>query len=296
VIYRQEKYGLSTIGGKPARLNRSLRTLLLKCDASALEWRVKVFLSQDKVGMKEILNGEDTHANNQEEFKLPTRLISKVFVYRMIFADAFGEMGYRGPAYAYANDPDFMPVSQSPKFWEKVIERFFEKYKGIHEHSINLIREATTNGKITSPSGRFYRYSPKPNRHGTPDWPRTEILNHLIQGLSADFVQVARILLWSQLNEVYTYKHPHILLINTVHDDLELDILDKVGNLCYNICLLLEDCFKRIPERFEKMYGVPVNVPMAGESSFGMNMAQMVKFNRESFKKDFEKICYSELM
>ena len=267
--------------------------MLLKADASGIEWRTKVFLSQDKVGIKEIVGGEDTHANNQEEFKLPSRLIAKKFIFRMIYADAFGEQGFRGPAYAYANDPEFSSVSSSPKYWTAVVEKFFEKYKGIHEHSVNLIREATSTGLITSPSGRFYRYSPKANRHGVPDWPRTEILNYLVQGLSADFIQVARLLLRSQLQqEVYKYKH--ILLINTVHDSVELD-LDNDVELVYNISLLLEDCFEKIPERFEKLYGIKVNVPMQGECSFGWNMAQMVKFNQETFRKDYEKICHSEL-
>ena len=267
--------------------------MLIKCDASQLEWRTKVFLSQDKVGMKEIADGEDFHSNNQEFFKLPSRLIAKVFVFRMIFADAFGEQGFRGPAYAYANDPDFMPVSQSPKYWEKVVERFFEKYKEIHAHSINLIRQATSTGKIVSPSGRFYRYVVRSNRHGVRDWSRSEILNHVVQGLSADLMQVARLELRYHLSqEVYRYKQA--LLINTVHDDIELDVAND-PELVYNICTLSEDVFKSIPAKFEKLYGVPVNVPMAGECKFGMNMSEksMVKFKRKSFYEDWDEYTNS---
>ena len=85
--------------------------LLLKCDASQLEWRVKVFLAQDKVAMQEIEENLDLHTDNQKVFGLPSRLIAKIFIYRMIFADAFGPNGYDGPAYAYANDNEFSQTS-----------------------------------------------------------------------------------------------------------------------------------------------------------------------------------------
>src|SRR3990167_11421417 len=163
--------------------------MLLKADATQLEWRVKVFLAQDKIAMAEILSGKDFHADNQKFFGLPNRTIAKIFLYRMIFADAFGERGYNAPAYSYASDPEFRQVSSSVKYWEKIVEKFFEKYKGVKEHSLNLIRCAIETGRIESPSGRFYTYNQKAKWDGSLDWPRTEILNHIVQGLSADIVQ-----------------------------------------------------------------------------------------------------------
>jgi len=56
--------------------------VLLACDASQLEWRTAVELSKDTVALSEILNGEDTHAKNQEAFGLPSRLIAKIFLFR----------------------------------------------------------------------------------------------------------------------------------------------------------------------------------------------------------------------
>lgn len=152
--------------------------MIIKADASQLEWRTKVFLAQDKVAMKEILENLDSHTDNQKLFGLPSRLIAKIFLYRMIFADAFGPNGYSGPAYAYANDGDFMPTSTSKKFWEGVIEKFFEKYSDIREHGLLLIRKATSEGKITNPSGRFYKFVPYQKWDGSTDWPRTNILNY----------------------------------------------------------------------------------------------------------------------
>lgn len=56
--------------------------MLLQCDASQLEWRVALALSEDWVGINEILGGEDTHAKNQAAFGLPSRLIAKIFLFR----------------------------------------------------------------------------------------------------------------------------------------------------------------------------------------------------------------------
>lgn len=47
-----------------------------------LEWRVALALSEDWVGINEILGGEDTHAKNQAAFGLPSRLIAKIFLFR----------------------------------------------------------------------------------------------------------------------------------------------------------------------------------------------------------------------
>jgi DNA polymerase I-like protein with 3'-5' exonuclease and polymerase domains len=263
--------------------------LILKADAAQLEWRVKAFLSQDPIAIKEIAEDLDLHTDNQQKFGLPSRLIAKIFLYRMIFADAFSEMGYSRPAYAYANDPEFSAVSTSTKFWEKVIDRFFAKYAKVREHSLNLIRTAISEGQITTPSGRFYKYAQRPNKRGQPDWPRTEILNHIVQGLAADFMMECRAIASHRLKRL-NYGH-RALLINTVHDDIEMDV-DNDPELVYNICIMLKKCFQDIPKAFEKHFGVVVNVPMDGEVKFGWSLYEplMMKFKPNSFEKDWETI------
>ena len=264
--------------------------MLLKADATQLEWRVKVFLAQDKVAMQEILENKDFHSDNQKFFGLPNRTIAKIFLYRMIFADAFGERGYNTPAYSYANDPEFMHVSSSVKYWEKVVEKFFEKYQGIKEHSINLIRCAIETGRIESPSGRFYSYNQKTNRAGNLDWPRTEILNHIVQGFSADIVQEARLILWHRLHK-YNYPLDKVLLINTVHDDIESDV-DNDPELCYNVCKEMRKAFQDTPRAIKKHYDCDLNVPMDAEVKLGWTLyePEMVKFNSETFNEDWRKL------
>src|SRR5258706_360994 len=121
------------------------------------------------LAMKEIIEKFDIHTDNKNRFGLPNRTIAKNFLYQMIFSDAFGEQGFRGPAYSYAHKADFQEASTSIKFWEDVIEKFFGKYQGIYNHSIDLIRQATSTGCIIDPSGRFYKFSPIRNWDGQVD-------------------------------------------------------------------------------------------------------------------------------
>lgn len=272
--------------------------MILKVDAAQLEWRVKVFLAQDPVGMKEIEEMEagrfDIHTDNQHRLlnlgsHPKGRTFAKNFIYQMIFQDVFGDQGIDAAGYGFAAKSDFQHVfdgtqKERVKKWKDVAEAFFKKYEGIHAHSVNLIRTATTSGRITVPSGRFYTYRPEPKYNGDLDWPRTKILNYPVQGFSADLVQIARLTLWEAVKD-----NPLILLMNTVHDDIEADV-DNNPELVYNTCIEMEDSFSSIPSRFEKMYGGKINVPMAGEVKFGVNLneASMVKFKKKTFEQDYQ--------
>lgn len=259
--------------------------MLIKADAAQLEWRIKVFLAQDKIAIAEILDPtRDIHQENKEVFKLPNRTIAKNFLYRMIFADAFGEQGPKGPAYAYVNDPNFSPTSTSIKFWTAVIERFFEKYPQIYQHSVSLIKEGCERGFIQSPSGRVYRYSPYTKRNGEIDWPRTQMLNHIVQGFSADVMVLARRIIYKNWDKSLG------LLINTVHDDIEADVPNNPGTI-FGVACLMEDSAEYIPEEAKKWFDINLNVPMEFECKFGMNLheSSMRKFNRNTFSEDFKK-------
>lgn len=264
--------------------------MIIKVDATALEWRVKVLLSQDPVGIEEIhLNEQDPkkydfHTGNKDAFGLPSRLIAKVFVYRMIFADAFGDRGYSGPAWAYANDVDFQGTSTRPKFWEEVIYKFFNKYKAVHEHSINLIREGVETGRIIIPTGMWYPFQ-KQYVKGKLDWPRTQMLNYPIQGFSAEIMKQVRLLAYPKLKALP--KEYGALMINTVHDDIEVDV-DNSPEAIYNTSIALEDSFKEVGAVMEKKFGMTFNVPMTGEVKYGMSLYedQMKKFNRKTFHEE----------
>lgn len=262
--------------------------MLIKSDSKAIEWRVKADLSKDKVAIEEIINNVDQHTENQKAFSLPSRLIAKIFVFRMIYADAFSEQGFKKPAWSYANDPDFSKVSDSVKFWANVVERFFNKYPGIYNHGVSLIEEAKRTGKVVIPTKRFYPFNHRFSG-GEYRWPHSDILNYPVQGFAAEIMQLTRIYVWKQLRKL---NDKRIKLINTVHDDIELDV-DNSPELLYNISILLEDSFAAGNELIKKHYGYTLAVPILGEIKVGPNLLEssMIKFDRSLGEKQYESIC-----
>jgi len=100
--------------------------MLLQADAKQLEWVGATYLSQDQTALKEIWDSVDQHSDNQKRFGLPSRLIAKTFVFRLI---------YGGSAYSYANDPNFKDIGNE-RFWQGVIDQFYDKYKGLRDWQV----------------------------------------------------------------------------------------------------------------------------------------------------------------
>ena len=232
--------------------------MLINGDISGLEWVCAAYLSQDPIAIKEILAEFDQHSDNQKRFKLPTRLVAKTFVFRLI---------YGGSAWSYSNDPAFASVKGSEKFWQNVIDQFYDKYKGLHNWHIKLVQEVTQSGRLIMPTGRIYTYTK--NHKG--EWPRTTILNYPVQGLGADLMMIGRISFYRRLKA----SNLTGLLVSSIHDSLVVDCLDKDNKTCYNICKILKESIEDIPKNFERLFKVKFNLPMRSEISFGPNKKDM---------------------
>ena len=84
---------------------------------------------------------------------------------------------YGGSAFSYANDPDFTGVSTSVKFWERVIEQYYTKYKGMKQWHIDIVNAVKKDGYLYIPSGRYYPFQPT-YKYGDWKWPVTQIKNY----------------------------------------------------------------------------------------------------------------------
>jgi len=235
---------------------------IVNADAKSLEWITYLFISQDKNGIEEWLNFvkdpklNDIHTKNQSDFKLISRLIAKIFLFRAI---------YRGPAYAYAHDPDFSKVSKSVKYWQQVIDNFFEKYYGLNQCHIKLIQEATTTGQTISPFGRVHQHEPIRGEWNIPD-----ITNHINQGCGADVMAVARV---SFANRWYN-SGLQGELISTVHDSIVLDTPEKNVK---PVAQMFHDTFRDLPNAISKMFNVNWTLPLLCEVSSGPNMKDLTE-------------------
>ena len=233
--------------------------MLIEGDASALEWRCAAFLSQDKTAYQEIWDEIDQHTDNQNRFNLPSRLIAKTFVFRLI---------YGGSAYSYANDPNFAECKMNEKQWQKVIDEFYSKYKGLAAWHTKIVQDVTLTGKLILPTGREYEYQPTVKR-GENVWPRTTILNYPVQGLGADIMAIARVALHTRLKALQL---PDVKLINTVHDSIIIDTPDEHTDVLSQMML---DVFEAVPRNFQKLFGVEFNLPMKAEVQVGQNWKDM---------------------
>jgi hypothetical protein len=239
--------------------------MIIKCDAKQLEWRSYLELSRDAVGIQEIFENLDIHSRNQQELSLPSRLVAKVFIFRWI---------YRGPAYAYAYDPEFAAVSGDIGFWQGVIDRANLKYHVLYQYQNDVIARARMGSAIAIPSGREYLFEPKMDRRGVLAYDEKDISNWINQGFAADLMIAARRNVHEMING-----QTNVLSINTVHDDVELDVAND-PEVLYNISIGLEDAFANIPTKFHELFGEELVVPFAGEVSFGFNLKDLVKFDR----------------
>ena len=234
--------------------------MLVKCDAGQLEWRTLVELSRDEIALQEILNKEDTHSKNQGLFGLPTRLIAKVYLFRTI---------YRGSGWAFANDPEFMHVSSSPKFWDDIGEKFYGKYAGIdkqHQQWKDLVIAGTD---ISIPSGRSWNISMgRDSRTGELKIPWTVLTNYPNQGLGADVMMLVRLSLWRRIRA----SGRKVKFISTVHDDIKFDCREAdvqfVVDTCYQV-------FADLIPNIKRSWGYDWVVPMTCEVFKGMNMLDM---------------------
>lgn len=241
--------------------------MIVNADAKSLEWISYLFLSQDKNGIAEWMEFvadqslNDIHTKNKNDLKLVSRLIAKIFLFRCI---------YRGPAFAYARDPDFSQISSNQKFWQNIIDKFFEKYYGLNQKHIEYIREVTTKGFHVSPFGRVHEHRQRQTSRG-PEWNIPDICNHINQGCGADVMAVARVTFAKRWMDSGLEGK----LISTVHDSIVLDTPEKTAPAA---AVMLHETFRDLPKSISKAFNVNWELPMICEVGIGPNMKELTEY------------------
>jgi DNA polymerase-1 len=238
--------------------------MLIACDASQLEWRTILQLSQDQVGITEVKQGQDTHSLNEKAFELPSRLIAKIYLFRTIF---------RGSGFSFANDPAFMHVSTDPKYWDEVGRKFFAKYAGIHECHVAWSQSVVRGEPITGPTGRQWSIPLGRDNWGNVKIPWTVLTNYPVQGTGADVMMIARISFARRLRSLGL----PVFLISTVHDSIVVDAPKKYVS---QVVDLMYDVFDDLVDNLNLVFKCGWNVPLAGEVKVGPDMLNMKKVDR----------------
>jgi DNA polymerase I-like protein with 3'-5' exonuclease and polymerase domains len=230
--------------------------MIIQSDAKALEWYTAVWLSQDKIGLDEINEGRDLHSENQHAFGLPSRLISKKYLFRTI---------YRGSAYAFSKDPEFTTTSSSVKYWEDIGRKFYRKYAGLNDTHNQWARLVSQRKPIIGPQGREWFFDLVRDYKGNLAIPWTTLTNHPVQGTGNDIMAIIRVCFAKRFNRAGIRGR----LIGTIHDSILVDVEDQEVEKTIK---LFEECFRDMPINFERMFGVRPNIPLACECHYGPTM------------------------
>lgn len=240
--------------------------MLVNCDVKGLEVVVAAELSNDQVLKQEIIDKVDIHDANRVKFGLgegkPGRLVAKIFKFRLI---------YGGSAFSYAHDPDFTGVSSSVKFWQKVIDQYYEKYYGIRRWHDSLLQVVKRQGFLEIPSGRHYQFQPvfKATRYGGDwKWPETTIKNYPVQGFGADLVMLARI----EFSRLLAASGLEARIVATVHDSI---VVDTPSKNVYTICRMLKQAVESVPLLCKEHFGYAFSLPLTCEIQTGLNKLEM---------------------
>ena len=218
--------------------------------------------------MQEILDGQDTHSNNEAHFNLPSRSIAKIYLFRTI---------YRGSGWSFANDRDFNHVSDNVAYWEDINEQFYEKYYGLdakHKKWAKLVAERKP---ILGPTGRQWQIAMRRDRRGEPKMPWTTLSNYPVQGTGHDIMMCIRIEVARKMRE----QRLKSLLVCTVHDSIVADCPDDEVNA---VAKIMFEVFMELPAFFRNAFNVNMNIPLTGEVSIGHNMKEMKEIFYEDVK------------
>ena len=128
-------------------------------------------------------------------------------------------------------------------------------------------------GKLTVSTGREYTFEPRLVR-GEYKYSETDICNYPVQGIAADIMALIRVEAQKQLKNknLRSTTFTGYLPINTVHDSIVLDTGDKEW---YNICIEIDNCFKKAQQLYQETFLHPLLVPMACEVKVGINWKWM---------------------
>lgn len=241
----------------------------MNIDVKGLEWVTIVWFAQDPVGMDEIVSGVDQHAVNQLAFDLPDRRIAKIFVFRLI---------YGGSKWAYALDPDFNWISKKADYWQEVIDKFYDKYRGIQKTHDEWIRTVVRDGRLVMPTGRIFIFEPFKDSRGELKWPRTQILNYPVQGTGHDIVTIARVSLYKRIKA--SALKDSIKFVSTVHDSIVLDCnFTKESVDMGLLARIVGNVFIDLPRNFNALFNMDLNLPIQAEIKVGNNLLDMEVVN-----------------
>lgn len=209
---------------------------------------------------KELNSGVDIHGENQRIFGFEERAIAKIFKFKLL---------YGAMEYGFANDPEMNFISKDPKYWRKIIEKYYSKYTGIAAWHDKIIREVSKTSRLEMVTGRNYTWDLM--KYGSFKVPTTQVKNYPVQGLGADIVSIARVSLHKR------WKRANIcgMLVNTVHDSICFDVENREVGKVVDLTL---GVFEDLPTNISRIFNVNWDLKTSVEILVGNNMLELFEY------------------
>jgi len=243
----------STFPVKRAFISRWAGGKIMEADFGQLEFRAAAYLSQDKLAIKEVIEGFDVHQYTADIIANAGQPISRQAAKEHTFAPLYGASGYgRTPAEA------------------KYYTHFLQKYKGIAEWHRQLATEALTERKITTPSGRQFSFPDVSRRKDGTVTHFTKIKNYPVQSFAtADIVPVSMLMMEKVMNE----RRLNSCIVNTVHDSMVVDVHPDEQQAMVDVVVEVES---KLVSTVNKLWDIDFNLPLSLEAKMGNNWLDQV--------------------
>jgi len=258
---------------------------LLEADYSQLEIYVLAYLSGDIQLKADLLNGVDLHSQAAERlfgrnFTAEDRKTAKQLSFQLQYGSGAKAMSIKNG----------IPISLAKKF----IAQYYERYPGVAVYQNKLLEQVKASrevseerteggfprgvGKYQSETGRIFVFK----EYDSPSFMQekgeytsfkpTEIKNYGVQGFAGgDIVLTVLGRLFRDLkSKAY---NQDVLLINTIHDSILLDIKD-VGMMPIAKSLVRYH-MQSAPNYLKEDYGIDFDLPLKVEFKAGKNWAEM---------------------
>ena len=185
--------------------------MLISADYSQLELRLLAHITRDEVMLKAFQNGEDIHAQTAR-LVFGAKTDAELRVARRLAKIVNFAIAYAVEAYGLSQR-----VGISRNEAKKVIEDYYETYKGVKKFMDETPEIAREQGYVTSMLGRR-RYLPSisDRNYNLRSRAEREAINMPIQGFAADIVKIAML----KVDEALQRENLETKMIMQVHDEL----------------------------------------------------------------------------
>lgn len=255
--------------------------MIVDCDLAQLEWRIACFLSQDKVGIQEIIDDVDFHLDNAEHYLVPHLGEDGQYWRTPAKSIGFGLVYGKTPG-GFAKDVNF-PINNMAACKE-MVEGWYNKYYGIKQWHRKLEVEVRNHGELTLPSGRILQFVRHRRRDGSLDYSVPQIKNYPVQSFAtADVAPLATVHIARKLKALGSKARINLL----VHDSIISDCPKEEVNTFVGVCV---GTFRELPKIIERRWGISFNVPLDGDAKAGSTWFTAKKISLEQTNECVENV------